>query len=331
MFKQIRDIEVGEVIIGYYLVKSQAVKTSSNGKKYIDYYFTDRTGVCNGKHWGPETDEHFNLVTGTIVKVEAEIAEFNQQKQFRIRRIRAINETDNITISKIVPSAPIEAEKMYEIIMSYVNNFKDEEIKAVVKTIMQEYKKPLMYYPAAKSNHHSIMAGLLYHELRMLQSAEAICNVYENIDRDLLYAGVILHDLEKINEMSADEYGVVSTYTPSGNLLGHIIMGVKNVADVSKRLGISTEKSMLLEHLILSHHYEPEFGSPVKPMILEGEILHHLDVIDARLYDFENALKNVEAGDFSEPIFSLDRRRIYKPAYTQQKSAEFKVPNEEQN
>jgi len=133
----------------------------------------------------------------------------------------------------------------------------------------------------------------------------------------LVFAGVILHDIEKINEMDATEVGVVEDYTREGQLLGHIIMGIKRIDRMSDQLGIDPELSLLIQHMILTHHYEPEFGSPKKPLIPEGELLHYLDMIDARMYDMNKALKDQEADTFTDPVFVLDRRRLYKSKYSE--------------
>ena len=142
--------------------------------------------------------------------------------------------------------------------------------------------------------------------------AEHCCEVYTYLNKDLLLAGVIIHDIEKLNEMLADESGIVSEYTFEGQLLGHLIMGVKTVDRLSKELGISEEKTVMLEHMMLSHHYEPEFGSPKRPMFPEAEALHYMDMIDFKLYDFESNLEGVKPGNFSEWIRTLDGRRLYK-------------------
>lgn len=107
--------------------------------------------------------------------------------------------------------------------------------------------------------------------------------------------------------------GIAGSYSIEGALLGHIIMGIKYIEEKGKALHISQEKLMLLEHMILSHHYEPEYGSPIKPLIPEGEMLHHIDLIDARMYDMEKYLKDAPEGEFTESIFSLEKRRLYKP------------------
>ncbi|MBG0765172.1 MAG: HD domain-containing protein [Tissierellales bacterium] len=167
------------------------------------------------------------------------------------------------------------------------------------------------FYPAAKSNHHSIKGGLLYHLVRMLRLGEKISQIYENVNTDLIYAGILLHDICKTEEMDSNEMGIVSDYTRDGKLLGHITMGVIEVEKAADKHNINDEVKVVLQHMILSHHYFPEFGSPKKPMILEAELLHYIDIIDARVYDFQDGLKNVENGEFSDRIWTLDNISIY--------------------
>jgi len=203
---------------------------------------------------------------------------------------------------------------MYNQIQNYIKRITNQDISRIVIEVLESYKDKLLFYPAAKQNHHSIRSGLLYHIMRMLMVAEKLTEVYTNVNRDLLYAGVILHDIAKIDEMEANELGVVSEYTIEGQLLGHIVQGVKIIDDFSRRLGVNREVSILLQHMILSHHYEPEFGSPKKPMIPEAELLHYIDIIDARMYDMESALSNAKPNEFTDKIWVLDNRKLYKSA-----------------
>ncbi|HOL84628.1 MAG TPA: 3'-5' exonuclease, partial [Thermoclostridium caenicola] len=116
----------------------------------------------------------------------------------------------------------------------------------------------------------------------------------------------------KIGELSANELGMAE-YTKEGQLLGHIVMGVEEVDRIGRETGASEEVILLLKHMIISHHYEAEYGSPKKPAFLEAELLHHIDMIDARVYDYQNATRNLDPGSFSDPVWSLDKRCIYKP------------------
>ena len=148
---------------------------------------------------------------------------------------------------------------------------------------------------------------------RMIAMGERYCEVYTKLNRDLIVTGVIIHDIEKLNEIDADETGIASGYSFEGQLLGHLVQGVKTIDRLAEELCIGREKAVMLEHMILTHHYEPEYGSPKKPLFPEAEILHYLDIVDARMYDMEEALFGTRPGEFSEKVWTLDNRRLYKP------------------
>lgn len=310
--KKITELKAGEKIDAFYLIKSSDVKKTTAGKQYIDINLVDRSGEINAKIWeySKETD---NLVSeNSIVKVRGEVLEWNGTKQLKINKIRAKLPTETLKISELIPSAPVESSEMLQTIKMYVEKIKDVQINLLVNNILEKYNTKLLYYPAAKKNHHSYMGGLLYHTMRMLQSGEKLGQIYDFLNMDYIFAGVILHDICKILEMDSDEYGVVSDYTMEGKLLGHIIQGIKEIEIEGEKISMDREKSIVLQHMVLSHHYEPEFGSPKKPMTPEAEILHFLDVIDARMFDFEHALQGMEPGSFTDKIWLLDNRNLYK-------------------
>jgi len=313
----IKDLKIGEEVTGFFLVKAKNVKTSSANKPYIDFTFQDITGEVNAKLWDAKGDIETLYNPGTVVKVQASVTQWQQSVQLKIIKIRAAEPADNVDYDLFIPTAPIDAETMLNEILFFIDKMENEALKKLVLAVLDIYKPKLMFYPAAKSNHHAIKSGLLYHIIRMLRSGDALCEVYKNVNRDLVFAGVILHDMEKINEMSATEAGVVEDYTMEGQLLGHIIMGIKKIDQIGRELGIDPELSLLVQHMILSHHYEPEFGSPKKPMIPEGEMLHYLDMLDARMYDMNKVLKDQPEETFTDPVFVLDRRRMYKSKYGQ--------------
>ncbi len=312
-FKNINEFQLNEVITGFYLIKSVDVKTGSNGKKYMDFVLGDKTGEINAKLWDADEEKQELFKAQMLVKVKALVNSWQNVLQLKIEKIRQVEARDDVNIEDFVPCAPYEPEFMYNEILKYINNMANPQIKALVLKLFESYKDKLMYYPAAKKNHHSIRTGLLYHVMTMLSLGKKICEIYTFLNSDLLYAGIILHDLAKMEEMDSSDLGIVNDYTVEGTLLGHITQGIKNVDMVARELNTDKEIVMLVQHMILSHHYEPEYGSPVKPMIPEAEILHHIDIIDARMFDMKKVTEDIEPGDFSERLWSLENRRIYKP------------------
>lgn len=306
-----KDMEVTD----FFMIRSITVKTGSTGKPYLDVVLADKTGEISAKKWEVAQPDEL-LKEKDLVKVLGLVTEFNSQNQLRIQRIRKLSDEEerlNIDKSDFIKAAPEKPEDMYNYIMNVAMNLGDEDLKKICVRVLQDNQDKLMYYPAASKNHHAEFAGLLYHMKRMLMNGEKVCEVYEILNRDLVLAGVILHDIEKITEILSDEDGVSSGYSFEGQMLGHLVMGVKYIDMLSDELGIPYEKKIMLEHMSLSHHYEPEFGSPKKPLFPEAEVLHYLDILDAKIFDMETALSMTNPGTFSEKVWTLDNRKIYKP------------------
>jgi 3'-5' exoribonuclease len=260
-----------------------------------------------------DTDPSSEIREGDIVKVKALVTEWNGARQLKLLRLRRATERDEIERADFIKAAPENPADMYAFIKERAETIDDADLKALSLRLLTDNREKLMYYPAASKNHHAEMAGLLYHMKRMLMMGERYCEVYKNLNRDLVIAGVIAHDMEKLTEMIANEDGVVSEYSFEGQMLGHLIQGVKLIDRLSIELGVPREKAVMLEHMVLSHHYEPEFGSPKKPLFPEAEILHYLDIVDARMDDMDTALTGADGGSFTEKVWILDNRRLYKP------------------
>lgn len=291
-----------------YILWSCDIKKASNGKLYLDMYFRDSTGEINGKKWETSQNEYDLLQTSKLYYVNGRISEYLGSLQLTVLNMRLAPESIQNTISKYVQSAPFSAEDMLKKVYDYINAIEDKELHDLCKLVYDENKSAVSYYPAAKALHHSIMGGYLYHITTMLDLAKAMSTVYSNVNTDFLYSGVLLHDIMKLKELNSNEFGIAE-YSDEGQLLGHIEMGICYLGEMGKRVNLSSNKETLLKHMILSHHYIPEHGSTKMPMFIEAELLHHIDKIDSRVYDFNKAYESLEKGQISEKfIFSLDRR-----------------------
>lgn len=310
--KKIKQLQSGDIVQSFFLVKSADSKTGSNNKSYLDLTLVDNTGDINAKIWDRSEEDVEKYVPNTLVKVRGVVNEWQSRLQLKIEKIRVTTAEDDLDIGEFVPVAPYSPEFMYAEIESYIEKIKNQDMHNIVKSMIAANQEKLLLYPAAKQNHHAIRSGLMYHIMTMLRMGEKTCQVYENLNRDLLFAGIIVHDLAKIEEMNASDLGIVSEYTIEGEMLGHIIQGIKMIDRTATMLEADPEVSLLLQHMILSHHYEPDFGSPKRPMIPEAEILHYLDLIDARMYDMQRVLNTVEEGKLSEKVWLLNNRKLYK-------------------
>ena len=308
----------GKLIEDYYLVRVADIRDGNQGKRHLYMTLADATGEIQAVKWSLTPDEAETFVRikpGMIISVAGKCKEFRGNNQLILDEIRGQARPDSVDRMDFFKSAPEDSADMYNYIVGKINSFGDEELKKLCLSFYEENKEKMMYYPAAMSNHHAEYGGYLYHVKRMMMFGERACEVYTNLNKDLLLAGVAIHDIEKLEELDSDENGVVADYSLEGKMLGHLVMGVAVLKERCKELGVSDEKALMLEHMAISHHYEPEFGSPRKPLFPEAEMLHYLDMVDAKMFDMEDALANVKAGEFSDKVFTLDNRKLYKKTF----------------
>lgn len=321
----VASLKKDDQIIDFFIVRMIGLKIGSNGKQYLDLILGDSTGEMTAKKWDVSEEEaprYQQIKTGDIIKVKALVTEWNGNKQLRVTRIRQSNKDDGLEMKDFIKAAPEEPEEMWNYLYETAQAIGDEDLRNITTRMLRDNKEKLLYYPAATRNHHAEYAGLLFHVKRMLMSGLALCNVYTELDRDWVAAGVILHDMEKLNEIQSDELGNSPGYSMEGEMLGHLVLGVRNLDRLAREIGMDAEKTTMLEHMVLAHHYEPEYGSPKRPMFPEAELLHYLDIMDARLFDMNDALAGTEPGEFSERVRTLDNRRIYRPKDPQTRTEE---------
>lgn len=312
MAKDLLEHDVGEQVDIFLLIKSAVKGIASNGKPFMTLILQDRSGEIEAKLWDASEEDVRTYQPEKIVRVAGELHNYRGRQQLKIRQIKPATIHDSVRISDFLETAPISKDEISSKITQYIFEMKNPSIQRITRHLVKKYQEGLLEYPAATKNHHEFVSGLGYHVISMLDLANAISELYPSLDRDLLFAGVILHDLGKVVELS----GPISTsYTVEGNLLGHITIMVNEIGKAADELGISGEEVVILQHLVLSHHGKAEWGSPKPPMIKEGEILHYIDNLDAKMNMLERALKRVKPGEFSERIFPLDNRSFYKPTF----------------
>nr|WP_285848913.1 3'-5' exoribonuclease YhaM [Solibacillus isronensis] len=306
----ITKLQPGEQVDQYLLIKEAKKGVTTVGKPFMSLILQDRSGDIEAKLWDTN-EEHENLYRAqVIVKVGGEIHDYRGKNQLRVKQIRPARDEEGVQISDLLPTSAVPKEQLFEELTQYFFQIQNPNISRITRNLTKKYQDQILIYPAATKNHHDYASGLLDHVVSMLKLSEAICNLYPTLNRDLLYAGVILHDIGKVIELS----GPVGTmYTVEGNLLGHISIMVNEIGQAANELKIEGEEVMLLQHLVLSHHGKEEWGSPKKPMIQEAEILHYIDNIDAKMNMLTRALDKTKPGEFTERLFPLDNRSFYKP------------------
>lgn len=309
--REIKALAVGDNIEGFYILNRAQVKIASNGKPFLSAILSDKTGEIEGKAWdypGPisSTDE------GKIVKIRGSISEFRGTLQMRIERIRLVEPGDTYDPGRLIPVAPINVEKMYIEIRERLESIEDADYRRMSLELLLRHKERFITIPAAQSMHHGFLHGLLMHTGNMMRIADFLARLYaDTVNRSLLLAGTFAHDLQKETEFALSELGLVADYTVKGVLLGHLVMGAQEIGMVAKELSIPEEKSVLLQHMILSHHGQPEFGAAVVPKCAESELLSYIDLIDSRMEIYRENLDQMEPGETSKRIFALGKS-IYR-------------------
>ncbi len=298
----------------YVLLKTIDKKTSAKGDQYLDITIADKSGEMNAKLWNYSEAAYGTYEAGSLVKLRGTVSKYNGTDQFRIERIRPVLPEDGVDISDFVPSVDYSPENMWQTLYDIAASFSDLELKGIVLDIYNEKKEALLYWPAAFKMHHALRGGLLCHTLSIVRLAEAVCKVYPFADRELLLAGAMLHDIGKLEEFELGATGLVTGYSPKGNLVGHLAGGATLVEKTAEKLGITSEVPMLLAHMLLSHHGDPEFGAAVLPQFLEAELLSQLDFMDAAVFEIVEATSAVGAGETTGRVFGLNNRKLYNHA-----------------
>ncbi|MEC5423702.1 3'-5' exoribonuclease YhaM [Virgibacillus sp. C22-A2] len=303
---------VGDAIDDFMLIKEATKGVASNGKPFLTLILRDATGEIEAKLWDAKKEDEALFVPEQIVKISGEVNQFRGRSQLKIMAVRPAQPTDDVYISDFVEKAPVEKSVLADKLTEAIFEMKNPALQRMVRAFIKKYQEDLLTYPAATKNHHEYVSGLAHHIVSMLAIAKELHILYPELNKDLLYSGIILHDLGKLKELS----GVVTTtYTTEGKLLGHIPMMVEEIGLMAKELQIEGEEVVILQHLVLSHHGKAEWGSPKPPMVREAEILHLIDLMDAKMNMLNRALDKVKPGEFTERMFAMDNRAFYKPLF----------------
>lgn len=301
---QLKDGDTGTIKL---LIATSEKRKNDKGNSYLSLNVQDDTMTMDAKYWNLTDAQIAMFPAGTFAEAKYQILNHKGHLQMRIHEMKPLKE--GIDVTQFVRSAPIEKDELMEMIYGCVKQMQDQELQLMTQTFLNEYEEQYFTYPAAVKNHHNVAKGLAYHCYGMLKMANVLCELHESLNKDLLYAGIILHDFGKLDELSG---AVAPQYTKEGKLIGHISIMHGKMMQIQERFHLQSESILLLRHMILSHHGQYEFGSPVLPAIAEAEVLHYLDNLDARINAIENALEGVGEGEFSPRIFALENRSFYK-------------------
>jgi 3'-5' exoribonuclease len=312
MTKLLANYQDSEHVDSFALIKSADVRLTKNGKTYIGLVFSDRSGDLPGNLWDATEEQITRFVPGKIVKLQGVRGSYHDQPQVQITNVRLTESGEPENPSDFMVHAPIKEADMNDALNDYILLIVNPTWNRLVRRLFTQYHDAFLRYPAAKSNHHAFAGGLAFHSLSIAKLAKGVAGQYPQLNQELLIAGALLHDLGKTIELSGP---VATQYTLSGNLIGHITLIAEQIVLAARELkfDLQDEDLILLRHVVLSHHGILEYGSPVRPVVMEAEVLHQLDELDAGIQMMSGVLEKTADGSFSDRVFGLDNRKFYKP------------------
>jgi 3'-5' exoribonuclease len=275
-------VQENKIITSSFVVVSKQVKPKKTGDPYLALTLGDRTGQIEAKMWDNVEEALDAFEQDDFLKVKGLINKYKNRFQLTIHKLRRLGESE-IDFSDYLPKTTKNIDELWQTLTDFVASFENPHLKNLIQGFMADPEIAQAYRnaPAAKTLHHAYIGGLLDHVVSLFRSCDLVCRNYPQVNRDLVLAGAFLHDIGKIHELT---YNRSFTYTTRGQLLGHMIIELEMLqAKLSLVPDFPAEFKTLLEHLIISHHGQYDFGSPKLPMFPEALLLHYMDDLDSKM------------------------------------------------
>lgn len=309
MGKQVKDFTEGERVETNLLISGLVKGTTNSGAPYLSLVLQDASKSIDAKLWDVKPELEKQMEIGKVYDFDLEVINYKGKLQAKVLKVLPIPQSE-INMDDFVFRSPVSKEALRTAVMEGVSMINNENLAKIVSSALNYYANAVYEYPAAARIHHNFIGGLATHTAGMIKMAVSLCSIYPQVNRDYLLAGVIVHDLGKIDEFTSP---VVTEYSAQGKLLGHISIMDARLLQIGQQLGLEdSEELMVLRHMVLSHHGQFEFGSPVRPETLEAEMLNLIDNIDARVNTISKALDEIKEGEFTPRIMALENRIFYK-------------------
>jgi 3'-5' exoribonuclease len=317
----VSELQPNQVITSLFLVQTKDIRQKKSGEPYLSLMLGDRTGDVEAKMWDNAAEVMHTFEREDFVRVKALFQLFQNRPQLTIHKVMKVDERD-VDFADFFPASKRDSEEMFAELCGIIAGIGNRHLRALLELMFADERICRAYKlaPAAKTVHHAYLSGLIEHVLSMCALAKLIGPHYKDIDLDLLLAGAILHDIGKIDELTFDRgFG----YSTDGQLIGHIVLGVRMIGDKIRELpDFPPRLRTLLEHMILSHHGELAFGSPKVPLFAEAMLLHHLDNLDSKMECIRSMVDKDghREGYWSTYNASLDRAVLKKVRYLGEQS-----------
>ena len=290
--KYIKDLHEGETIRSIYLCKGKRSAETRNGKPYDNLLLQDKTGTLDGKIWDPNSQGIADYDEKDFIEVVGDVITYNNNLQLNIKQLRIASEGD-YNPADYMPTSEKSVDMMYEELLTYIRGISNEYLRRAVEYYFvndEAFIKKFKGHSAAKTVHHGFAGGLLEHTLSVVHLCEYFAGAYDIINKDLLIASAVCHDIGKTKELSSFPD---NDYTDEGQLIGHIVIGVEMLSDAIRTIPDFPEVlANEWKHCIIAHHGELEFGSPKKPALAEAMALNLADNADAKMQTLTEIFKD---------------------------------------
>src|SRR5262245_35771752 len=313
----VQELADGEAIDEVYLVTEKQLRANRNGNLYIQVELRDRTGAISARLWNAGEGLFRTFDEGDFLRIKGKVQLFQGNLQMILSNLERIA-ADKVELPHFLPQTEQDVSKLLERLRGFLLRLGNPHLRALAECFLMDenFVRDFSTVPAGIRNHHAYLGGLLEHVVTLLEAADRIAPLYPELDRDLLMAGIFLHDVGKVRELS---FGRVFSYTDEGQLIGHLIIGVEMLNEKAARVPdltgepFPTELLLRLKHMILSHHGTYEFGSPKLPMTPEAIALHYLDNFDAKVHSFTRDIREDRNAESAWTPFSQSlQRRLFK-------------------
>jgi 3'-5' exoribonuclease len=307
----------GDTIEEVYLVTDKQLRANRNGNLYLQLELRDRTGAISARLWNAGEHLFRSFDSGDFLLIKGKVQLFQGALQMILSHIERVA-SEKVELADFLPHTEHDVSKLLERLRGTLLKLSNPHLRALAECFLMDdaFVQDFCKAPAGVRNHHAYLGGLLEHVVTLLDAADRVLPVYPDLDRDLLLAGIFLHDVGKVRELS---FGRTFAYTDEGQLIGHLVIGVEmlneKAAQVPDLTGEPFPRELLLrlKHMILSHHGTYEFGSPKLPMTPEAVALHYLDNLDAKVHSFTRDIREDRNSTSAWTPFNQSlQRRLYK-------------------
>jgi len=309
--RYIADIRAGDVVDDVFVLSEKILSQKRDGNNFLTITLSDKTGTIKGVVWDDVDRITAGTTSGDFVHVNGNVGEYRGALQVVIKKMDAIP-ADSVDSADFLPQTLRDIEGMFDRLIRITESIKNDYLKRLVDAFWKdkEFVRKFKAAPAAKKMHHAYIGGLLEHTLSMVSLADKIAGHYSGVDRDLLLAGAIFHDIGKIDEF---EYQFKIDYSDKGRLLNHIVIGLKMVDEKLSEIDeFPEDQALLLKHMIVSHHGAREFGSPEPPKIIEAVLLNYIDEIDSKVNGIRDFIASEDPDETWTSYHRILERHFYK-------------------